>query len=95
MVKSRLSAVGWQLKPVSDKTQSATKDGIEVKLQPLNRITGDGGFGRLDVRGKCTNVGQAKDDVFDAYGGSKRDEYRSSSASPTPIPSFLDSDENP
>ena len=95
MVKSRLSAVGWQLKPAGDKTQSAMKDGIEVQLRLLNRTTGDGALARLVVRGKCTNVGQAKDDVFDSYGGSKRDEYRSSSASPSPIPSFLDSDETP
>lgn len=95
MVKSRLSAVGWQLKPAGDKTQSAMKDGIEVQFRLLKRITGDGASARLVVRGKCTNVGQAKGDVFDSYGGSKRDEYRSSSSSPTPIPSFLDSDKTP
>ncbi|MGY6024968.1 hypothetical protein [Streptomyces spinosirectus] len=95
MVNSRMSAVGWQLKPAGDKTQSATQDGIEVQLHLLNRTTGDGAFARLVVRGKCTNVGPAKGEIFDSYGGSKRDEYRSSSASPTPIPSFLESDETP
>jgi hypothetical protein len=92
MVRDRLSAVGWQLKPDGDKMQSAMKDGIEVQIRMLNRAKGDGALARLVVRGKCTKVGQAKDDVFDAYGGSKRDEYRSSSASPSPIPTFLDSD---
>ncbi|MFR0358997.1 hypothetical protein [Streptomyces sediminimaris] len=92
MVKSRLSAVGWQLKPAGNKRQSAMKNGVEVQLNLLNRTAGEGALARLDVRGKCTNVGPAKGDIFDAYGGSKRDEYRSSSASPTPIPSFLDSD---
>ncbi|WP_405659288.1 hypothetical protein [Streptomyces sp. NBC_00079] len=95
MTKSILSAAGWELKPAGDKIQSAKKNGIEVQLRSFDRTGDDGALVRLVVVGKCTNVGQAKDDIFDAYGGSERDEYRSSSASPTPIPSFLDSDEAP
>lgn len=90
MTKSILSDAGWDLKPAGDKIQSAKKDGIEVQLRSYE-ITGDeGAMVSLDVVGKCTNVGQAKGYIFHAYGGSERDEYRSSSASPSPIPSFLD-----
>ncbi|MCX5248191.1 hypothetical protein OG895_23775 [Streptomyces sp. NBC_00201] len=95
MAKSILSTAGWDLKPAGDMLQSAKKNGIEVQLRSFDRTGDDGALVRLVVVGKCTNVGQAKDDIFDAYGGSERDEYRSSSASPIPIPSFLDSDEAP
>ena len=86
MVRGRLSAVGWKLKPAGNKIQSAEKDGINVQLRLLHRTAGDGALARLVVLGRCTNVGQAKDDVIGYYSGSKRDEYRSSSASPTPVP---------
>jgi hypothetical protein len=95
MAKSVLSAAGWDLKPAGDKLQSAKKNGIKVQLRSFDRTGDDSALVRLVVMGKCTNVGQAKDDIFDAYGGSERDEYRSTSASPTPIPSFLDSDKTP
>ncbi|MEV5847933.1 hypothetical protein AB0M32_38820 [Streptomyces sp. NPDC051985] len=91
-MKNRVSAVGWDLKPSGDKVQSATKNGIEVQLRLLDRTGDSAALARLDVRGKCTNVGDAKDDIFHAYGGSERDEYTSTSASPSPIPSFLSSD---
>ncbi|MFG2964530.1 MULTISPECIES: hypothetical protein [unclassified Streptomyces] len=95
IMKNRLSAADWNLKPSGDKIQSATKNGIEVQLRLLDRTGDSAALARLDVRGKCTNVGEAKDDIFHAYGGSKRDEYTSSSASPSPIPSFLSSDSTP
>jgi hypothetical protein len=86
MVKSRLSGVGWNLKPVAKNVQSAEKGGIKVQLQSFEKTSGDSALGRLYVWGKCTNVGQAKDDVLDDYSGSSPDKYDSSPASPTPIP---------
>lgn len=92
MVKGHLSAVGWQLKPAGEKIQSAKKNGVEVQLRLLNRTKGDGALARLVVLGKCTNIGHAKDDVIKNYSGSERDEYKPSSASPSPMPTFLDPD---
>jgi hypothetical protein len=86
MVKSRLSDVGWKLKPAAKNVQSAEKDGIKVQLQSFDKTSGERALGRLYVWGECTNVGQAKGDIVDDYSGSSPDKYESSSASPTPIP---------
>jgi hypothetical protein len=90
MVKGRLSSAGWSLKPAGEKVQAAKKDGVEVQLRLLNRPKGDGALARLIVRGKCTDVGHAKGEVIKNYSGSKRDEYKASSSSPSPIPSFIE-----
>lgn len=86
MAKGRLSAVDWNLEPSGDKVQSAEKNGVTVQLRLLGRPSGEGALARLVVQSKCTDVGQAKDDLLRSYSGPTGDEYRSSSASPTPIP---------
>ncbi|WP_327667177.1 hypothetical protein OHN37_26670 [Streptomyces sp. NBC_00485] len=84
-VKNRLNSVGWRLKPVGNKIQSAEKNGIKVQLRLLDR-SGDEALAVLVVQGECAKVGQAKGDIIGRYSGKAEDEYRSSPASPTPVP---------
>ena len=81
-VANRLKSAGWILSPASGLHRSATKNGISVELKP-SPVSGTSV--QLQVRSECVNVGKAAD-VLTADYANASDNYNSSQASASPVP---------
>ncbi|MFJ9540554.1 hypothetical protein ACIRPX_25220 [Streptomyces sp. NPDC101225] len=82
LVAGQLKTAGWSLSPASGVHRSATKNGTTVELKP-SPVSGTSV--QLEVRSKCVDVGAAADLLTAEYAKAS-DNYSSSQASASPIP---------
>jgi hypothetical protein len=81
-VAVQLKSAGWKLSPSSGVRRSVTKNGSSVELKP-SPVSGTSV--EMQVRSNCVNVGNAADVLTGDYANAS-DNYSSSQASASPIP---------